>query len=79
MIEEIILKLNQIFITVLELDEDAYLDDLDLENDERYDSLAQVLLIAAVESEFNISIKASDYENFTSYSAVKNVLKDYQL
>tara|TARA_B110000259_G_C13951055_1_gene376791 strand:- start:403 stop:642 length:240 start_codon:yes stop_codon:yes gene_type:complete len=79
MIEEIILKLNQIFITVLELDEDTYLDGLDLQNDERYDSLAQVLLIAAVESEFNISIKVSDYENFTSYSAVKNVLKDYEI
>ena len=77
--EKNILKLNQIFITVLQLDEDTDLDNHDLQNDERWDSLAQVLLIAAIESEFSISIDASEYENFISYSAVKNLLVDYEL
>jgi acyl carrier protein len=77
--EENILKLNQIFIAVLELDDDLYLDGLDLENDERWDSLSQVLLIAAIESEFSISIDVLDYENFTSYAAVKKSLMDFGL
>ena len=77
--EKNILKLNEIFITVLQLDEDTDLDHHDLQNDERWDSLAQVLLIAAIESEFGISIDASEYENFISYSAVKNLLVDYEL
>ena len=80
MIEKNIQKLNQIFISVLELDENIHLDDLDLKNDyEKWDSLAHVLLIAAIESEFSISIEASDYENFTSYSAVKSILNNFQL
>ena len=29
------------------------------------------------QSEFKISIDVSDYENLTSYSAVKNLLMDY--
>jgi acyl carrier protein len=79
MLEINIQKLNQIFSTVLELDESTYLDDLNLEDDETFDSLAHVLLIAAIESEFNISIDASDYEKFTSYSAIKSLLDAFHL
>tara|TARA_B100001758_G_C18140262_1_gene468559 strand:+ start:101 stop:340 length:240 start_codon:yes stop_codon:yes gene_type:complete len=77
--EENIQKLNQIFVTVLELDEEDFLDDLNSETCEKWDSLAHVLLIAAIESEFNIEVEASDYEDFTSYPAVKILLKEFQL
>lgn len=77
--EDNINKLNQIFFTVLELDNQYSLEELNSENFKKWDSLAHVLLIAAIESEFNIMIDVADYENLTSYSAVKNLLMDYEL
>ena len=72
-------KLNQIFTMILELDDSIPVDQLDQENHKNWDSLAQVLLITAVESEFNISIEVSQYEEFVSYSAIKRLLEDLQL
>ena len=72
-------KLNQILITVLELDDSVSLDDLDSTNYKKWDSLAQVHLIAAIESEFEISVEVSEYEKFISYSAIKKLLEDFQL
>ena len=72
-------KLKEIFFTVLELDKECSLEELNSENYKKWDSLAHVLLIAALESEFKILIDVSDYENLTSYSAVKNLLIDYEL
>ena len=50
-------KLNQIFTMILELDDSIPVHQVDQENHKNWDSLAQVLLITAVESEFNISIE----------------------
>lgn len=72
-------KLNQIFFTLLELDNSINLKNLDSKNYKKWDSLAHVLLIAAIESEFSISIEVSDYEKFTSYSAIKTILEEFQL
>ena len=77
--ENNIKKLNQIFMTVLELDDEIPLNDLASENFKKWDSLAHVLLIAAIESEFDITIEAADYENFTSYSNVTSILEGFQL
>ena len=77
--EDNINKLNQIFFTVLELDDQYSLEELNSENFKKWDSLAHVLLIAAIESEFNIMIEVSDYENLTSYSAVKSLLMNFEL
>jgi acyl carrier protein len=77
MIEKNIQKLNQIFITVFELDENIHLDDLDLQNDyEKWDSLAHVLLIAAIESEFSISIGAVKIL-FSNYNTQHLTQKQY--
>ena len=77
--EDNINKLNQIFFTVLELHDQYSLEELNSENFKKWDSLAHVLLIAAIESEFNIMIEVSDYENLTSYSAVKSLLMNFEL
>lgn len=77
--EDNINKLDQIFFTVLELDDQYSLEELNSENFKKWDSLAHVLLIAAIESEFNIMIEVSDYENLTSYSAVKSLLMNFEL
>jgi acyl carrier protein len=72
-------KLHQIFDTILQLDDSINLNKLDQANHKKWDSLAQVLLIAAIESEFHISIEVSEYENFISYNAIKTLLQDFQL
>ncbi|MDC0225294.1 hypothetical protein OAK61_00695 [Gammaproteobacteria bacterium] len=72
-------KLNQILITILELDDNVSLDGLDSTNYKKWDSLAQVHLIAAIESEFQISVEVSEYEKFISYSAIKTLLEEFQL
>lgn len=72
-------KLNKIFLTVLELDEHYLLEELSSENYKKWDSLAHVSLIAALESEFKISIDVADYENLLSYSAVKSLLMNFPL
>lgn len=72
-------KLNQIFSTVFELNDEIPLNELSSENYKKWDSLAHVLLIAAIESEFKIAIDATDYENFTSYPSIIGILEDFQL
>jgi len=75
-------KLHEIFNMILELDGSIpldQLDQLDQANHEKWNSLTQVLLITAIESEFHISIEVSEYENFISYSAIKSLLEGFQL
>ena len=45
-------------------------------NNRKWDSLATVTLVAAVESDFNILLDESTYEGFTSFSAVKSALDE---
>jgi acyl carrier protein len=39
--------------------------------------MMQVNLIVAVESEFNISIDPDDYEQFTSFENIHQIIKKY--
>ncbi len=77
--EDNLAKLNQIFNTIFELDSSINLEKLNQANHKKWDSLAQVLLISAIESEFHISIEVSEYEKFISYNDIKTLLKDFQL
>jgi acyl carrier protein len=77
--EDNIKKLNEVFVSVLELDHEISLNDLTSENYKKWDSLAHVLLIAAIESEFDINIEVADYENFTSYPSIISILEGFQL
>ena len=72
------IKLAEIFRVVLELEDNEDVKGIRQINHKKWDSLAQVSLITAIESEFQITIDASDYERFTSYSAVKLLLEELQ-
>ena len=72
------IKLAEIFRMVLELEDNEDVKGIRQINYKKWDSLAQVSLITAIESEFQITIDASDYERFTSYSAVKLLLEELQ-
>ena len=76
--EENISKLKEIFMAIFELSESEVAGYRKI-NNRKWDSLATVTLIAAVESEFNILTDESVYEGFTSFSAVELVLDEQGL
>jgi acyl carrier protein len=61
--------LTQIFQFILNLPEDADTSGIRRINEARWDSLANVTLITALESEFGITLDAHDIERLTSYQA----------
>ena len=74
-----LIKLDKIFNLILELEDAIELEKLDQKNYSKWDSLAQVNLIVAIESEFSIAIDIAKYEKFTSYKAIKNLLEEFKL
>ena len=73
-----LIKLKNIFKVVFS-SEDINLETLRKINNPKWDSLATVTLIAAIESEFGIILDEASYENFTSYLAVENILEELNL
>ncbi len=69
--------LENIFIEIFELDSNDDLSKLSSTNQKNWDSMMQVNLIVAVESEFNISIDPDDYEMFTSFQNILQVIEKY--
>lgn len=70
------IKLAQIFSLVFELDEDVDVCSLRRINEVKWDSLAHVTLVTALESEFSISLDYSDTERLTSYQSTLLLLKE---
>jgi len=69
-------KLVEVFRAVLSLGLDRDVADVRQLNTPSWDSLAHVSLVAAVESEFGISIGIADSLSLTSYPAVKLYLEE---
>ena len=77
MLEENLVKLNEIFINVLELNSDQNIAKITKLNCVAWDSLAQASIIAAVADEFSVDISGKDFEMFNSYKSVKSFLERY--
>ena len=71
-------KLKQIFMEIFSINE-IEVEIIEKTNNRKWDSLASVTLITAIESEFNIIIEDSSYENFLSFATVELALKKYNL
>jgi len=69
-------KLDDVFRAVMNLQAGTNVSDLRQLNTPGWDSLAHVSLVAAVESEFGISIDIEDSLDLTSYQAVKLYLEE---
>lgn len=67
-------KLRQIMTAVLELADDAPLDDLMRGKPSQWDSLAQATLNAALEDEFGIIFDLADYEHLTCFKGIEALL-----
>jgi len=69
-------KLTEVFRAVLSLGPDSDVTGVRQLSTPGWDSLAHVSLVAAIESEFGISIDIADSLELTSYPAVKLYLEE---
>ena len=69
-------KLKQIFMEIFSISE-AEVENYRKLNNRKWDSLASVTLVVAIESEFKIKLQESDYESLSSFSSAELVLERY--
>ena len=69
-------KLKQIFMEIFSIS-DAEVESYRKLNNNKWDSLASVTLIVAIESEFKIKLQESDYESLSSFSSAELILEKY--
>tara|TARA_B100001093_G_C26204955_1_gene749507 strand:- start:199 stop:435 length:237 start_codon:yes stop_codon:yes gene_type:complete len=69
-------KLKQIFMEVFSISE-AEVESYRKLNSRKWDSIASVTLIVAIESEFKIKLQESDYESLSSFSSAELLLERY--
>jgi acyl carrier protein len=75
--EHKIKKLRQILREVLDLPPEENIDDLRKMHCRKWDSLAQMTIISALESEFKLSIKISDIDRLNSFGSIKLFIEEH--
>ena len=71
-----LLKLKTIFNIVLELPNNFNVESSSMINNRKWDSLAMVSIIAAIENEFGVLIRTQDYGRMTSFKSVELLLQE---
>lgn len=72
-------KLQEIFRAVFNLPETHDMSQVRKLTEQRWDSLAHVSLVVAIESEFDLSIDTADALRMTSYDATRLLLEEMGL
>lgn len=70
-------RLRDAFRTALDLPPDADVDRLHYQGDDKWDSLAHMSLVAAIEDEFSVMIDTDDVINMSSFSEAVRILGKY--
>jgi acyl carrier protein len=70
-------RLRDAFRTALELDADAPVDDLHYQDNDKWDSLAHMSLIATLEDEFSVMLDTDDVINMSSFAEAMRILGKY--
>lgn len=70
------IKLIEIFRVVLDLDGDCNVLSVRRLADPRWDSLAHVSIVAAIESEFGIHLEITDMDRMSSFAATRLLLEE---
>lgn len=70
-------RLREAFRTALDLEPDAAVDDLHYQDNEKWDSLAHMSLVAALEDEFSVMIDTDDVINMSSFQEAVRILGKY--
>ena len=69
-------KLVEIFRIVLDFDDDYDVSTVRRLAEAKWDSLAHVSIVAAVESEFSMSLDSADMDRMTSFTATRLLLEE---
>ncbi len=69
-------KLVEIFRIVLDVESDFDIRSVRRLNETRWDSLAHVSLIVAIESEFGLQLEIAEMERMTSFAATRILLEE---
>jgi acyl carrier protein len=72
-------RLREAFRTALDLPADAPVDDLRYQDNEKWDSLAHMSLIATIEDEFSVMIDTDDVINMSSFAEAVRILGKYEV
>ncbi len=70
-------RLREVFRTALDLPEDSPVDDLHYQDDDKWDSLAHMSLVAALEDEFSVMIDTDDVIGMSSFAEAMRILGKY--
>ncbi|GAB1689104.1 acyl carrier protein [Krasilnikovia sp. M28-CT-15] len=70
-------RLRDVFRTALDLPAGAVVDELHYQDNEKWDSLAHMSLIAALEDEFSVMIDTEDVINMSSFAEAMRILGKY--
>ena len=68
--------LSKLLQEILELDSSCKIEQMSQENCPKWDSLAQMSMIAILEKQFSINISISDFDKLTSYSSIQKMLEE---
>ena len=64
-------RLTNIFAQVFNIEECVDISQMKMLDFDKWDSMAQLMLITAVQQEFGVSTSAEELEHLTSYSSVR--------
>jgi acyl carrier protein len=70
-------RLRAVFRKSLELSDDFRVDDLQYRGVERWDSLAHMSLVAALEDEFDVMLDTDDVIDLSSFGKAREILGKY--
>ncbi len=70
-------RLRDAFRSSLDLPADAPVDDLHYQDNEKWDSLAHMSLVATIEDEFSVMIDTDDVINMSSFTEAVRILGKY--
>ena len=66
---DIEIALEEIFHEILEIPETEEITDLQMLETEKWDSLAQVLIVSAIETHFGLRLSAKEFATITSFKS----------
>jgi acyl carrier protein len=69
-------KLVEIFRVVLEIEDPSDIENVRRLDHSRWDSLAHISLVVAIESEFGLQLSIADMDRMTSFAATRLMLEE---
>jgi len=67
-------RLKSIIQSIFKLDAEYDCGSISQENFRQWDSLAKIKMIVTIEGEFGVGIATNEYEQFTSFNSIMNLL-----